>query len=154
MVELNVNFENLEIGKTYLMKKEDEELFYIAQVVKKHDGNKLKKITDDNKFKLICETCKIKNGMKILEIGFGEGDFMLYLRQNYNIDATGVSISLEQVNLVKSRGFNAYCMNSWDMTKEVLGTYDLILQCGNLEYIKCTGESHDVYAKFCNIIYM
>ena len=41
MVELNVNFENLEIGKTYLMKKEDEELFYIAQVVKKHDGNKV-----------------------------------------------------------------------------------------------------------------
>ena len=120
---------------------------------KKHDGAELKKITDNNKFKLICETCKIKDGMRILEIGFGEGDFMLYLRKHYNINPIGVSISSEQVDLVKSRGFTAYCMNSWNMTKEVLGTYDLILQCGNLEYIKCTGESEDVYTKFCNIIY-
>jgi cyclopropane fatty-acyl-phospholipid synthase-like methyltransferase len=91
--------------------------------------------------------------MRILEIGFGEGDFMLYLRKYYNINPIGVSISSEQVDLVKSRGFTAYYMNSWNMTKEVLGTYDLILQCGNLEYIKCTGESEDVYTKFCNIIY-
>ena len=120
---------------------------------KKHEGNQLKKITDNNKFELICEICKIKPGMKILEIGFGEGDFMLYLREKYNIYPTGVSISCEQVDLVKSRGFNAYCMNSWDMTKDVLGTYDLILQCGNIEYIKCTGESENVYINFSKIIY-
>ena len=121
---------------------------------RKHNGYELKKITDDNKFKLICETCKIKHGMKILEVGFGEGDFMVYLREHYNINAVGVSISSEQVELVKSRGFTAYSMNSWNMTKEVLGTYDLILQCGNLEYIKCSGESdEDIYIKFCNIIY-
>jgi hypothetical protein len=46
MAELNVNFENLEIGKTYLIeliKKEDEEkeTHYIAQVVKKHHGKKV-----------------------------------------------------------------------------------------------------------------
>jgi cyclopropane fatty-acyl-phospholipid synthase-like methyltransferase len=120
---------------------------------KYHDGEQLKKQTDDNKFKLICEICKIKKGMKVLEIGFGEGDFMLYLRNHYNIDPIGVSISSEQVELVRSRGFTAYCMNSWDMTKDVLGTYDLILQCGNLEYIKCTGDSNNIYEKFSEIIY-
>jgi len=41
MAEIDLKFENLEIGKTYLMKKEDEELFYIAQVVEKHHGNKV-----------------------------------------------------------------------------------------------------------------
>lgn len=39
--------------------------------------------------------------MRVLEIGFGEGDFMLYLREHYNINPIGVSISCEQVNLVK-----------------------------------------------------
>ena len=118
-----------------------------------HNGNELKKITDNNKFKLICEKCNIKENMRILEIGFGEGDFMLYLREHYNINPIGVSISCEQVDLVKSRGFEAYCMNSWNMTKDILGTYDIILQCGNLEYIKCTGEQESVYGKFCEIIY-
>ena len=91
--------------------------------------------------------------MRILEIGFGEGDFLMYIRNNYNIKPVGVSISQEQVDLVRSRGFEAHCLNSWDMTKEKLGTFDLILQCGNLEYIKCTGESNKVYEDFCKIIY-
>ena len=117
-----------------------------------HNGDYLKKITDDAKFKLICDICKIKPNMRILEIGFGEGDFLMYIRDHYNISPVGVSISNEQVNLVKKRGFNAYCMNSWDMDANVLGKFDLILQCGNLEYIKCSGESNEVYTKFCNII--
>ena len=120
---------------------------------KKHNGNELKKITDDAKFKLISTICKIKPGMRVLEIGFGEGDFMLYLREHYNISPIGVSISCEQVKLVKSRGFTAYCMNSWNMTEEVLGKYDLILQCGNLEYIACTGDSEEKYKDFSSIIY-
>jgi len=126
---------------------------YLIDINNKKHGHELKKITDNSKFKLICETCNVKPGMKILEIGFGEGDFMLYLRNNYDINPIGVSISSEQVELVKSRGFKAYTMNSWNMTKEVLGTYDLILQCGNLEYIKCSGESENIYSKFCDIIY-
>lgn len=114
--------------------------------------NQFKKTTDDNKFKLICETCQIKSGMKILEIGFGEGDFINYIKKHYNIDVTGVSISDEQVKLIRSRGFVGYTMNSWDMTPDVIGTYDLILQCGNLEYILCTGESETKYIDYCNII--
>ena len=91
--------------------------------------------------------------MKILEIGFGEGDFLMYIRNNYNIGPVGVSISQEQVDLVKKRGFDAYCMDSWEMTKEKLGTYDLIIQCGNVEYIKCSGDTDDIYKKFSKIIY-
>ena len=118
----------------------------------KHYAHDIKKITDENKFKLISGICKIKKGMKILEIGFGEGDFMNYIKKEYNIDVVGVSIAEEQVKLVKSRGFKAYTMNSWDMNPEVLGTYDLILQCGNLEYIKCTGESDNKYLEYSEII--
>ncbi len=119
----------------------------------KHDGFELKKTSDNAKFKLICDICDIKPNMKILEIGFGECDFMEYIRKNYNISPIGVSISCEQVKLATNKGFKAYCMNAWDMTQEELGTYDLILQCGNLEYLRCTGESSTVYEKYSKIIY-
>ena len=118
-----------------------------------HLGEKLKQVSDNNKFKLISKICKINKKMRILEIGFGEGDFLLYIRNNYNINPIGVSISQEQVNLVKKKGFEAYCLDAWDIKREELGTFDLIIQCGNLEYIRCTGESTIKYEKFCKIIY-
>ena len=119
---------------------------------KKHNAIDLKKTSDDNKFKLICEKCKIVKGIKILEIGFGEGDFMNYIYKNYGIRPVGVSIAKEQVKLVKNRGFLAYEMNSWNMLPEELGKYDLIIQCGNLEYIKYTLDSPDIYTDYANII--
>ena len=113
----------------------------------------LKKIVDDNKFKLIADKCNIQPGMRILEIGFGDGDFMDYIYENYNIRPIGVSISNEQVKYIKDRGFEAYHMNSWDITPEKLGTFDIILQCGNLEYIMTIGKNNEkIYTKYSNII--
>lgn len=120
------------------------------------NGNKhyedIKNKTDDAKFKLICDICKVKPGMKVLEIGFGDGDFMNYLKKHYNIDAVGVSISEKQVELVKSKGFNAYHMDYWKMTPDVIGKYDLVLQCGNIEYALSSGESEYKYTELCKII--
>jgi len=113
----------------------------------------LKYMTDGRKFELITQKCNIQPGMRILEIGFGEGDFMDYIYKHYGIRPVGVSISNEQVKAVRARGFTAFHMNSWDMTPEVLGTYDLILQCGNLEYIARSGQDRaTVYTKFSQII--
>ena len=113
----------------------------------------LKKIADDRKFKLISQKCNIKPGMRILEIGFGDGDFMDYIHKHYNIRPVGVSISNEQVKFVKDRGFEAYHMNSWDMTPEKIGTFDIIIQCGNLEYILRCGQNEDeTYTKYSMII--
>lgn len=113
--------------------------------------NELKKIGDKNKFKTICEMCKVHKNMKILEIGFGEGDFMIYLKENYGINPVGVSISEEQVKLAKSRGFEAYHLNMWDITDKI-GKFDLILQCGNLEYLRCSSESENKYTEYFKII--
>ena len=113
----------------------------------------IKKISDDAKFKLLLSKCTIKPNMRILEIGFGEGDFLNYIYENYGIRPIGVSISKEQVELVKSRGFEAYTLDAWKMTPELIGTYDLIIQCGNLEYIKCKGDDPDTtYTKYSSII--
>ena len=115
------------------------------------DAFELKKIGDINKFKKICEICKIHKDMKILEIGFGEGDFMVYIKEHYGITPVGVSISEEQVKLVKSKGFEAYHMNMWDITNQI-GQFDLILQCGNLEYARCAYESENKYTEYFKII--
>lgn len=144
------NIENILIWskKVYNDSIKNKTPYLIDNNGKKHNGLTLKKITDNKKFELICNICKIKPNMRVLEIGFGEGDFMMYLREKYNINPIGVSISKEQVDLVKKRGFEAYTMNCWNMTKKELGTFDLILQCGNLEYIKCTGEPHEIYYEY------
>lgn len=119
---------------------------------KKFDNmNELKKIGDKNKFKTICDICKVHKNMKILEIGFGEGDFMMYLKETYGISAVGVSISEEQVKIAKSRGFEAYHLNMWDITDKI-GNFDLIIQCGNLEYTRCASESEDKYTEYFKII--
>ena len=115
------------------------------------DAYKLKKLGDNNKFKTICDICKVHKNMKILEIGFGEGDFLNYLKENYGIKAVGVSISEEQVKLVKSRGFEAYQMNMWDITNKI-GTFDLVIQCGNLEYARCSFEGDNKYTEYFKII--
>jgi len=127
-----------------------QEYFVDAKGTKHYEDIKNK--TDDAKFKLICDICKVKPGMKILEIGFGNGDFMIYLKKHYNIDAVGVSISEKQVELVKSKGFNAYHMDYWNMTSNVIGKYDLVLQCGNIEYAICSGENENRYTELCKII--
>jgi cyclopropane fatty-acyl-phospholipid synthase-like methyltransferase len=119
---------------------------------KEHEATALKKLTDNGKFKYICEKCEIKPGMRILEIGFGEGDFMKYIHENYGIKPIGVNISSEQVNLIKEMGFEAFAMDGWQMTPEKIGTFDLILQCGNCEYIRCVGESSEKYYKYASVI--
>jgi cyclopropane fatty-acyl-phospholipid synthase-like methyltransferase len=127
-------------------------------IVKGLDGKihnnmtELKKNSENDKFKTICEICKVNKNMRILEIGFGEGDFMNYLLQQYGIKAIGVSIAGEHVNLLKGRGFEAYKMDMWDVNPETLGTFDLILQCGNFEYVRCAGESEDKYTQYFKTI--
>jgi cyclopropane fatty-acyl-phospholipid synthase-like methyltransferase len=116
------------------------------------NSEKLKTDSDIAKFKTISEICKVDKNMRVLEIGFGEGDFMKYLLDNYGIKPVGVSISGEQVNVVRAMGFEAHKMNMWDINPELLGSFDLILQCGNCEYIRCNNESEDKYTEYFNIV--
>jgi cyclopropane fatty-acyl-phospholipid synthase-like methyltransferase len=113
--------------------------------------NEVKKYGEVNKFKKICDICKINKDMKILEIGFGECDFMDYIKKTYGINVVGVSISKEQVILAKQKGFEAYHLNMWDITDKI-GKFDLIIQCGNLEYVRCASESEEKYSEYFNII--
>jgi len=124
---------------------------YIKDIHGKNHGIELKYETENRKFEYICKKCNIQKGMKILEIGFGECDFLKYIHKNYGIRPVGVSIAKEQVENARSLGFEAHCLNSWEITPEI-GTYDLVIQCGNLEYVLLFGESNEKYKDYCNII--
>jgi cyclopropane fatty-acyl-phospholipid synthase-like methyltransferase len=126
--------------------------FYGINGEKFENMEEIQKIGLEKKFESISEMCNINSSMRILEIGFGEGDFMIYLKEKYGINTIGISISQEQVDLMKSRGFQAYKMDMWDMTPEFLGEFDLILQLGNLEYCRCTGESSTKYTDYFEIV--
>jgi hypothetical protein len=39
----------------------------------------------------------------------------------------------------------------WDITEEI-GKYDVVIQCGNLEYAVTFGENHQKYKDYCTII--
>jgi hypothetical protein len=44
-------------------------------------------------------------------------------------------------------------MNCWDMRPGDIGKYDVILQCGNIEYLRLAGHSEkEVYTKYGNVI--
>ena len=116
-----------------------------------NDIYEIKKYGETNKFKTICELCNVHKDMTILEIGFGEGDFMNYIKDTYGIKTVGVSISEQQVRQAKSKGFEAYHLDMWNITDQI-GKFDLVLQCGNLEYLRCCSESQGKYEEYFNII--
>lgn len=116
----------------------------------KHDST-IKYKSDNQKFDYICKKCNIKPGMKILEIGFGQCDFLMYIRDHYGISPVGVSIANEQVKKAKELGFEAHCLASWNITEEI-GKFDLVLQCGNVEYILLLGDSKEKYKDYCENI--
>jgi len=113
--------------------------------------HEIKKYGEINKFKKICEICKIHKDMKILEIGFGECDLMMFIKEHYGINTVGISISEEQVKSAKEKGFEAYHSNMWDITDKI-GKFDLIIQCGNVEYTRCSSESEQKYTDYFKII--
>lgn len=137
-------------NKTYYESLSNPSSYFTDLKGKKHDAS-IKYESENKKFEYICQKCNIKPGMKILEIGFGECDFLKYIRDHYGIKPVGVSIAIEQVENARAIGFEAHCLDMWDITEEI-GKYDLVIQCGNLEYALIFGEKYEKYKDYCNII--
>ena len=105
------------------------------------------------KYELITKALNIKNGDRILEIGFGWGGFANYLNDNFNnCEYLGVTISREQFEFAKSK------INS-EKTKEnvinfefmdyrnIKGNFDKVV---SIEMIEAVG--HDNYPEYFNKI--
>jgi cyclopropane-fatty-acyl-phospholipid synthase len=66
-----------------------------------HNAESLQE-AQEAKLDLICRKLQLKPGMRVLDIGCGWGSFMAFAVEKYKVEATGVSISKEQVAWAKS----------------------------------------------------
>lgn len=72
--------------------------------------------------------------IKILDIGCGNGDFIKYCK-SIGIQASGLSISKNQVNQLKEQNIDVYLGSYRELQKQFIGKYDIITCWGCLEHI-------------------
>jgi 2-polyprenyl-3-methyl-5-hydroxy-6-metoxy-1,4-benzoquinol methylase len=78
-------------------------------------------------------TSEYKN-IRILDIGCGNGDFIKYCK-SIGINASGLSISKQQIIELKNQGFDVYLGSYRELQKQFIHKYDIITFWGSLEHI-------------------
>lgn len=101
----------------------------------------------EKKLDLICRKLQIKQGDRVLDIGCGWGGFVKFASEKYGCQATGISLSDEQIKYAKE-----YCQG---LPVEIIksdyrnfkGKFDKILVCGMIEHV-----GYKNYRKFMEIV--
>jgi cyclopropane fatty-acyl-phospholipid synthase-like methyltransferase len=78
-------------------------------------------------------THEYKN-IKLLDVGCGNGDFIKYCK-SIGIQASGLSISNQQIIKLKEQGFDVYLGSYRELQKQFIHKYDIITFWGSLEHI-------------------
>ncbi len=85
------------------------------------------------KFFLLVNISDYSN-LRILDMGCGNGDFIKYC-QSLGIQASGLSISKEQVKSLKQQGLDVYHGSYRELQPQFIGNYDIVTFWGSLEHI-------------------
>lgn len=85
------------------------------------------------KMELICRKLRLKPGMTVLDIGCGWGALAAYMKEHYEVEVTGISISEEQIR---------YARDKWPAINFLLedyrsleGKFDRIVSVGMFEHV-------------------
>jgi len=73
-------------------------------------------------------------GLRILDMGCGNGDFMKYC-ESLGMKTTGLSISNQQVEELKKQGLDVYLGDYRELQPQFIGEMDIITYWGSLEHI-------------------
>ena len=73
-------------------------------------------------------------GLRILDMGCGNGDFMKYCN-SLGMKTTGLSISGEQVNALKKQNLDVYLGSYRELQPQFIGKYDIVTFWGSLEHV-------------------
>lgn len=97
------------------------------------------------KLDYICRKLRLKSGDRLLDIGCGWGGLIVHAAQNYGVQATGITLSEQQLILAQERigeaGLRSRCeVHLVDYREaEQLGTFDKMVSVGMVEHV---GESN------------
>lgn len=85
------------------------------------------------KMDLICRKLKLSPGMTVLDIGCGWGALGEFMRENYDVRVTGVSVSEAQIKYAKEH----FPDNVWllDDYRNLAGSFDRIVSVGMFEHV-------------------
>jgi cyclopropane-fatty-acyl-phospholipid synthase len=89
------------------------------------------------KLDLIANKLHLRPGMKILEIGCGFGGFMRFLQERYDVEITGLSVSVAQKKYAEKHfGVTTILIEDYrDYAEKHQGQYDRIYSVGMFEHV-------------------
>ncbi|GMR01721.1 MAG: cyclopropane-fatty-acyl-phospholipid synthase family protein [Acidimicrobiia bacterium] len=93
-----------------------------------------------NKYELICRKLGLRPGMRLLDIGCGWGGMALHAAQHHGVEAVGVTISRNQVDLATKRVADAGLTDRIDIRLQDYreiddGPFDAISSIGMFEHV-------------------
>jgi cyclopropane-fatty-acyl-phospholipid synthase len=102
----------------------------------------------EQKLELICRKLKLVPGLKVLDIGCGWGGFEQYAAQNYGVQVTGITISINQAEMAAKRCENLPVQIRMQDYRDLNEKFDRIVSIGMFEHV---GPKN--YAVFMNTVY-
>ncbi len=99
------------------------------------------------KMDLICRKLKLREGMRLLDIGCGWGGFARFAAENYGVSVVGVTISKEQEKYAKKFCKDYPVEIRLQDYREVSEKFDCISAIGMFEHVGCLN-----YKKYMEII--
>ncbi len=87
------------------------------------------------KLDLTCRKLMLEPGMRVLDIGCGWGGFILYAASHFDVEATGVTVSREQVDHVRQSAGNLPVRVELMDYRDIEGTFDRVVSIGMFEHV-------------------
>ena len=87
------------------------------------------------KLDLVCRKLQLKPGMRVLDIGCGWGALAKYAAEKYQVEVTGVTISIQQYEYAKENCKNLPIEIRFQDYRETSGNFDRIVSLGMFEHV-------------------
>lgn len=89
----------------------------------------------EKKLDLICKKLGLQKGMKVLDIGCGWGSFIKFAAERYGVEAAGITVSKEQMELAKKRCQGLPVEIRLQDYRSVSGVFDRVASVGMAEHV-------------------
>lgn len=102
-----------------------------------------------NNFDRACQNMKLKPGMKVLDVGCGNGSFLKYAAEKYGIEGVGITVSEEQAKFAREfcedLSIKIMVRDYRELGEEFFGYFDAIASFGMFEHVG--PRNHQTYFK-------